>query len=165
MKFWPARLAAVALAAVAVAGCAKWGPPLEQRTSQGPTARQFWYFKQMMTNNREPTLEERRHWEDQLEIQIQRYLHEHPEDAGNLNVASFRFSKQVVTGMTKEQVLILLGPPASTTEDQALIEKAARKYWKEIQGNATEAWTYPLGWAFFFTGQRLVDITQYLERD
>ncbi len=65
---WPA----LALAAVLVlAGCAKWGPPLEQRTTHGPTARQFWALRMMLANDREPTLDERRHWEDQIEIQIQ----------------------------------------------------------------------------------------------
>ena len=159
---WPA----VALAAVLLlAGCAKWGPPLEQRTTQGPTARQFWMLRMMLANDREPTLDERRHFEDQLEIQIQRYLAVHPEAANALHVSSFRFTKQVVTGMAKEQVLILLGPPEGVTENQAEIETLARRYWKQLQGNVTEAWVYPLGWRFYFTGQNLVEITQCLERD
>jgi hypothetical protein len=159
---WPAAaLAAVVL----LAGCAKWGPPLEQRTTQGPTTRQFWMLRMTLANDREPTLDERRHFEDQLEIQIQRYLAVHPEAANALHVASFRFTKQVVTGMAKEQVLILLGPPEGVTENQAEIEKLARRYWKQLQGNVTEAWVYPLGWRFYFAGQNLVEITQYLERD
>jgi hypothetical protein len=159
---WPAAaLAAVLL----LAGCATWGPPLEQRTTQGPTARQFWVLRTMLANDREPTLDERRHFEDQLEIQIQRYLAVHPEAANALHVPSFRFTKQVVTGMAKEQVLILLGPPEGVTENQAEIEALARRYWKQLQGNVTEAWIYPLGWRFYFAGQSLVEITQYLERD
>ena len=118
-----------------------------------------------MLNNRDPTLDERRHWEDQLETRIDQYLHAHPEDAGALTVSAFRFNKQVVTGLTKEQVLILLGPPEGVSADQAAMEKAARRYWKDMQGNVTEAWSYPLGWTFFFTGPRLTYITQYLERD
>ena len=161
MKFPAVVLAAVLL----LAGCATLRPPLEQRTTQGPTARQFWMLRQMMTNTREPSLDERRHWEDQLEIQIDRYLAEHPEEASTLYITTFRYAKQVVTGMTKEQVLILLGAPESLTTDQALMEKAARRYWKDMKGNVTEAWSYPLGWTFFFAGPRLVDITQYLERD
>jgi hypothetical protein len=160
------KFSAVALAALLLlAGCAKWNPPLEQRTSHGPTARQFWTLRMMLANNREPTLDERRHWEDQLDLQIQRYLAAHPEADGALHVTSFRFTKQVLTGMTKEQVLILLGPPESVTADAAVMEKAARKYWPQMQGNVTEAWSYPLGWTFFFTGQNLTEITQYLERD
>ena len=66
--------------------------------------------------------------------------------------------------MSKEQALILLGAPAQTTTDAAELEKLARKYWSEIQGNATEAWVYPLGWRLYFSGSRLVDITQYQPR-
>jgi len=159
------KLFAAALVVVLAAGCAKWGPPLEQRTTHGPTARQFWILRQAMTNSREPTIEERRHWEDQLEIRIDQYVRQHPEAANALHVTSFRFDKRVVTGMAKEQVLILLGAPEGVTSDQGAMEKAARRYWKDMQGNVTEAWSYPLGWTFFFTGQTLVDITQYLERD
>ena len=159
---WPvAALAAILL----LAGCAKWSPPLEQRTTHGPTARQFWVLRMAMSNNREPSIDERRHWEDQLESRIEQYLHQHPEDANALHVSAFRFTKQVVTGMSKEQVLILLGPPEGVTADQEVMAKAARRYWKELQGNVTEAWAYPLGWTFFFTGPRLTEITQYLERD
>ena len=148
-----------------LAACAKWGPPLEQRTSHGPTARQFWMLRQAMANNREPSLDERRHWEDQLDQQIHQYLMQNPEAASALHLSSFRFSKQVVTGMTKEQVLILLGAPEAVTSDQGVMEKLARKDWKPMQGNVTEAWAYPLGWTFFFTGPKLTEITQSLERD
>jgi hypothetical protein len=159
---WPAvTLAAVLL----LAGCAKWGPPLEQRTTQGPAARQFWTLRMMMANSREPSIDERRHWEDQLDLQIQRYLIQNPEAANSLNVASFRFDKRVIVGMTKEQVLLLLGPPEGLTTDQGQMEKLARRFWKEMEGNVTEAWSYPLGWQFFFTGPKLAEITQYLERD
>jgi hypothetical protein len=161
VKFAAAALAAVLL----LAGCAKWGPPLEQRTTHGPTARQLWTLRMSLANGRAPTLDERRHWEDELELRISQYLHQHPEAASSLHVSTFRFDKQVVTGMAKEQVLILLGGPDGVTADQAAMEKLARRFWKELQGNVTEAWVYPLGWTFFFTGPTLSAITQYLERD
>ena len=120
----------------------------------------------VQANGREPRIEERRHWEDQLDARIQQYLHTHPVQANALHVVSFRFDKQVVTGMDKEQVLILLGRPISATTDAAEIEKLGRKYWRLIQaGSVTDAWVYELGWRFFFAGDTLVDITQYLERD
>ena len=145
-----------------VAGCAVPTPAaVEQRTSQGPTARQFWMLRQMV-NNREPTLDERRHFDDQLELRIDQYLAQHPEDANSLQVSSFRFDRRVVTGMSKEQVLILLGPPQAVTMDPAQMEKLARRFWKDMQGNVTEAWVYPLGWRIFFTGPRVTEITQYL---
>lgn len=156
---------ALLAAVVLLAACATAGPPLEQRTSQGPTARQFWMLRSMMANNREPSLDERRHFEDQLDLRIQQYLVQHPEDANSLQVSSFRFDKRAVTGMSKEQVLILLGAPDSVTSDQGEMQKLAGRYWKDMQGNVTEAWVYPLGWRFFFAGPRVVEITQYLERD
>ena len=100
-----------------------------------------------------------------FQLQIQRYLIQNPEAANSLNVASFRFDKRVIVGMTKEQVLLLLGPPEGLTTDQGQMEKLARRFWKEMEGNVTEAWSYPLGWQFFFTGPKLAEITQYLERD
>ena len=159
----PVAIAIVAL--VALTACATLSPPLEQRTSRGPTARQFWTLRMMVANNREPTLGERTHWQDQIEQQIAQYLREHPEAANSMEVSSFRFDKQVVTGMTKEQVLILLGAPEAVTADQAQMEKLARRYWKDLQGNVTEAWVYDLGWRMFFSGQKLFTMTQYLERD
>ena len=119
----------------------------------------------MVANNREPNLDERRHWQDELDQRITQYLREHPEAANALDVSSFRFDKQVVTGMTKEQVLILLGAPVAVTADQGEMGKLARRYWKDIEGNVTEAWVYDLGWHMFFSGPRLFTITQYLERD
>ena len=159
------RLAVVLVAVLALSGCARFRPPLEQRTSHGPTARQFWLLKQMVANDREPSLDERRHWEDQLDQQIAQYLRQNPEAASALYVSSFRFDKQVVTGMTKEQVLILLGAPETVTNDQSIMEQLARRYWKDLQGNVTEVWVYDLGWRFFFAGPKLFTITQYLERD
>ena len=157
---------AVALVALVVlSACASFNPPLEQQTSRGPSARQFWTLRMMMANNREPNLDERRHWQDDLEQRIGQYLRQHPEAANSLDVSAFRFDKQVVAGMTKEQVLILLGAPEAVTLDQAEIEKLARRYWKGIQGNVTEAWVYDLGWRLYFSGPRLYTITQYLERD
>ena len=157
--------AALVAAVVLFLGCATLNPPLEQRTSQGPTARQFWTLRSVMANGRQPSLDERRHFEDQLEIRINQYLAQHPEDANSLQVSSFRFDKRAVVGMSKEQVLILLGAPEATTTDQAAMEKLARRFWNEMKGNVTEAWVYPLGWSFFFAGQRVVEITQYLERN
>jgi hypothetical protein len=157
--------AALAAAVLLLTACATVAPPLEQRTSQGPTARQFWMLRSVLANGREPTLDERRHFEDQLELRISQYLAQHPEDANSLQVSAFRFDRRAVTGMSKEQVLILLGPPDAVTIDQAQMEKLGGRYWKEMQGNVTEAWVYPLGWRFFFTGLRLAEITQYLERD
>ena len=63
--------------------------------------------------------------------------------------------------MDKDQIQILLGPPIAVSSDQAHLEQLARRYWPLIQGRATEVWIYPVGWNLFFSGPRLVDITQY----
>jgi hypothetical protein len=116
----------------------------------------------LTASGREPTFEERRQWDAQVEEKISAYLRAHPEKASALDVSTFRYMRQVTVGMDKEQVLILLGAPVSVTGDQAQMEKVARRYWSDIKGNATELWVYPLGWNMFFAGQRLIDITQYV---
>lgn len=149
------------LVAALGAGCAT-SQAVDQRTTQGPTAESFWVQRVARETGRTPTFEERRHWEDSIDARIGEYLRRHPERANALDVSTFRFLRQVAVGMDREQVLILLGPPLTSTTDQAAIEQLARRHWKAMQGGSvTEAWEYPLGWRMFFAGSRLVDITQY----
>jgi hypothetical protein len=155
---WLMLVLAVAVLGV---GCAtKKG--VEQRTTQGPTAQQMFNLKVMGENGREPTFEEKRVWDQQIEERIGAYLRAHPEKANALDVSTFRFLRQATVGMDKEQILILLGAPVTVSGDQAQMEKIARGYWPKIQGNATEVWVYPLGWNMFFAGPKLIDITQFL---
>jgi hypothetical protein len=150
------------LCALVAGGCLVAQPPIEGRSTQGPTALQMLEERTMSRSGREPTFEEKRQWDVEMEEKISAYLRAHPDKASALDVSTFRFLRQVTVGMDKEQVLILLGPPIAVSGDQAQIEKVARGYWPNIKGNATEVWVYPLGWNMFFAGQRLVDITQYL---
>jgi hypothetical protein len=155
----------VAVACVALltsAGCRSTRPEVEQRTTQGPTAQQMFNLRVLAESGREPTFEERRQWDAQIEERIAAYLRAHPDTASSLDVSTFRFLRQSTVGMDKEQILILLGPPVAVSGDQAHLEQIARRYWPQIQGNATEVWIYPLGWSFFFSGQKVVDITQYV---
>ncbi len=155
------NVARVVLAVVvACAACAS-APTIEQRTTQGPLAEELWVYRVGTMNGREPTFDEQRHWESQLDLAISAYLAKDQAFANSPQLSTFRFVRRVEVGMSKEQVLILLGAPAQTTTDAGELEKLARKYWSEIQGNATEAWVYPLGWRLYFSGSRLVDITQY----
>lgn len=158
----PVALAAACL--LALAACAGMRAPLEQRTTHGPSAEEFFILRSLLANGREPTFDERRFWEDQIDQKIGQYLREHPEAANSLDVSTFRFYRRAAVGMTKEQITILLGTPDAVTTDAAEIEKLARRYAPAIKGNATEAWSYPLGWSIYFNGPRAVDITQYLER-
>jgi hypothetical protein len=150
------------ICAVFAGGCFARRQAVEQRSTQGPTSEQMLNLRVMLESGRQPTFEEKRQWEGQVEEKISAYLREHPEKANALDVSTFRYLRQVTIGMDKEQVLILLGAPASVSGDQAQMEKIARRYWTVIKGNATEVWVYPLGWNMFFAGQRLIDITQYV---
>ena len=159
-----ALVLAMGLAALGAGGCAFLAKQreVEQRTTQGPTAQQMFNLRVLNESGREPTFEERRRWDEDIEQRIATYLREHPEKANALDVSTFRFLRQSAVGQDKDQILILLGPPLAVSSDQAHMEQLARRYWPLIQGNATEVWVYPLGWNLFFSGQRLVDITQYV---
>lgn len=158
------RPAFVLVVVLLLAGCGfiEKHRQIEQRTSQGPTAQQMFNLRVLNENGREPTFEEKRRWDEEIEQHIATYLREHPEKANALDVSTFRFLRQSAVGQDKQQVLILLGPPLAVSQDQGHMQKLARSYWPLIQGNATEVWMYPLGWNMFFAGQRLVDITQYV---
>ena len=164
-----AMLAAVGIVLVALTvmlatltGCLTTRPPIDQRTTQGPTAREMLTFKVLMESGREPTFEEKRLWDQEIEDRIAVYLRAHPEKANALDVSTFRFLRQAAVGMDKEQILILLGAPLTVSGDQAQIAQTARRFWSQIEGNATEVWIYPNGWNLFFAGPKLIDITQYL---
>ena len=153
------------LVAVVAAACASGGekkPVVEQRTTQGPTAEEFWKATMQAQNRREPNFEERRHWDAEMEERTSAYLRTHPEAANDLNVSAFRYWRQVSVGMDKEQVQILLGPAVAASTKPDEMERAARRYWPIMKDRATEAWAYPFGWVFFFSGSKIVDIIQYI---
>jgi hypothetical protein len=157
------RAVLLAGAVLVLSSCATINPPIEQRTTHGPAARDLWTVRMLAQLGREPSFDEQRHFDNELELRIGEYLRAHPEDANALTVSTFRFDRQVAVGMSKEQVIILLGPPLALTTDQAEMEQRARKFWPALRGNVTEAWAYPLGWTVYFAGQRVVDITRYVE--
>ena len=157
------RPALVAMCALLLAGCGLFSKAtvIEQRTAQGPTALQMFNLRILNENGREPTFDEKRRWDEDLEVRIAAYLREHPEKANELTVSTFKFVRQAAVGQDKEQVLILLGPPLAVSYDQGHMQQLARFYWPLIEGNATEVWIYPVGWSLYFAGARLVDITQF----
>jgi hypothetical protein len=151
----------VAVVALTLGGCALAKPGVEQRTEQGPTAETMFKLRSVHLNGREPNFNEMQAWDSQIEQKISEYLRAHPDKANALNVSTFRFLRQVTVGMDQEQVMILLGPPVEVSDNQMRMEQVARRYWPQIQGNATLVWTYLEGWAIYFAGQKVVDITQY----
>jgi hypothetical protein len=155
----------VVAAAVLLAACSVAQPPIEQRTTQGPNSKDFFLARTAIETGREPSFEERRHWDNQIEDRIADYLREHPEAANSVDVSTFRFERRVVVGMSKEQVSILIGEPVAMTQDPQEMEKLARQHWPGVRTRkVTEAWTYPEGWQLYFAGEKLVDITQYYKR-
>jgi hypothetical protein len=147
-----------------LAGCQTFDPTIDQRTSQGPSATEFWTVRVMQSTGRAPSFDEKQHFSDELDEKIGAYLREHPEAANALNVSSFRFHKQVTVGMERGQVEVLLGKPDTTTRDAAQMQNFARRHWPEIRGKADEAWSYPYGWVVYFSNARVIDITQHLPR-
>jgi hypothetical protein len=159
---WLSSVGMSAVVALTFGGCIAVQPGVEQRTPQGPTSENMFKLRSVAMNGREPNFDERHQWDSATEQKISEYLRAHPDKANALNVSTFRFLRQVSVGMDQEQVLILLGPPVEVTDNQARMEQIARRYWPAIQGNATPAWVYFQGWAIYFAGQNVVDITQYL---
>lgn len=156
---------APALVAIVLACAACASIPVEQRTTEGPLAEEIWIYRIGQMNGREPTFEERRRWEGQLDLAISRYLVKDQEFANSPQLTTFRFIRQASVGMSKEQVTILLGLPDRVATESVEVERLASKYWVTIKdGSVSEAWVYPLGWRLYFSESRLVDITQYLPR-
>jgi hypothetical protein len=149
-----------------LAGCTTILPPIDQRTTQGPTATELWTVRVMQATGRAPSFEEKRHFDDEMDERISRYLREHQDAASSTTVMSFRSLRQVTVGMDKAQVEILLGAPLATTRDPAQMQSLARHHWPEIRDRAKpdEAWSYPFGWVVYFRQSRVADITQYLPR-
>jgi hypothetical protein len=146
------------------AGCATFVPTIDERTSQGPTATEFWTVRTMQQTGRAPSFEEKRHFDEEMDDRIGRYLRDHQDAANSLTVMSFRSMKQVTVGMETGQVEILLGAPLTTTRDAAQMQNLARHHWSEIRGKADEAWSYPHGWVVYFSKSKVVDITRYVPR-
>src|SRR5438046_1446591 len=91
----------------------------------------------LTSNGRYPTFEEKRHFEDELDARIAKYLRENQQVASDpLTVPAFRNAHQVTTGMEKGQVEVLLGRPFATSDDAQQMANWARRHWPEIRGRA-----------------------------
>ena len=47
-------------------------------------------------------------------------------------VSQFAFSRRVAVGMSKEEVVLLVGPPVETTQEAARMQEAAKQFWPAI---------------------------------
>jgi hypothetical protein len=158
------RIALLLLSVVLIAGCGGVAThTIDQRTTQGPTADEFWMTSMLTANGRYPNFEEKRHFMDELDGRISKYLREHEEAASDpLTAPAFRNLHQVTAGMDKGQVEVLLGAPFTTSDDAQQMANWARRHWPQIRGRADEAWGYPYGWIFYFNKGKVVDITQFM---
>ena len=156
------RIVLGALCALALAGCAGTGlnPQIVERVPQGPRAQELFIYRSYLYNNREPSFDERRKWEDVLDERVAKYLREHAELEKATRYSDFRFWRQVVVGSSRGEVRTLLDEPDEQTIDPALIASMAQQHWPSMQARAKEAWVYPPGWVLYFDDEGVVDITR-----
>ena len=151
------RMAGVVAAGFMVADCATPQPLIEQ-TTRGPIAQEMQIARSFAANGRDLGWDEKRHYEEQLEENVFKYLREHPELQNETRYSTFRFWRQVSIGSTKEEVKVLLDDPDQRTIDPALMASLARRHWSQIQGKAKEAWVYPLGWVLYIDDKAVVSM-------
>ena len=144
------------LTAGALSGCASVGEV--QRATQGPTADDVWVARFVQGYGRLPTFDEEIAWKEGLESRVLAYLSRRPEVATSPRASRFRFQRNVMVGMQKDEVVLLLEQPDTVTSDEAAMRAAAGRFWEPIGRHAKEMWTYPSGWRLYFDGDRLVDL-------
>ena len=109
--------------------------------------------------SRFPTFDETSKFRDDLDRRVSEYLTKNPQLATSPRASQFRFERRVDVGMTKPEVTLLLGEPDLTSTDPALMSATAQMFWSDIGKRAREMWRYPPGWAVYFDGDRVVDLT------
>jgi len=154
-----ARLSVLAL--LFLTACATTPPKTipVQRATEGPTADEVWRARFATGYGRLPTFDGTTAWKEQVQDRVRAYLGRHPEIATSPRATQFRFHRRVAVGMTKEEVVLLLERPDSTTSDEAAMRAAAAQFWPAIQPHACEMWMYPPGWQLYFESDRLADLT------
>jgi hypothetical protein len=156
------RLLALAATTLLLAGCALSRPQMEQRTTEGPLAEDFFTLRIIARTGRSPNFDERRRWDETMDRRIDDYLRRHPESASSAEILTFRFMRQASVGMDKEQILLLLERPLQAAKDAATMQKEAHRFWDELKDEVSEVWTYPMGWNLFFKDDKVIEIVQFL---
>lgn len=142
-----------------LAGCVTSSPDNVQRATQGPTAEEIHRTRFVQGYGRLPTFDESAAWRAELDQKVTEYFTRNPEISTSPRASQFRFQRRVAVGMSREEVTLLVGPPESTTTDEALMKTGARQFWPQVQAHAREMWVYPAGWRLYFDGDRLADLT------
>ena len=158
------RLARV-LALLLALGAAACVDKLEivEQTTQGPTAWDVLGARSLSVNGREPSFDEKRYWDTQVETRIAKYLREHPELEQSPRYTEFRFWRQVAPGATRSEVEVLLEEPQEQTIDNALMAMLAERHWTDLERKAKEAWVY-YDWVIYFDDVSVVGMVRRVSR-
>ena len=152
----------MALIALWLAGCGGLfgvGEPSVQRTMEGPSPNEIHGARFVRGYGRPPSFEESEIFRQTLEQRVTTYFASHPEVATSERAGHFRPRGRVIVGMSKEEVVTLLGDPDGRSTEPAAMQKPARQFWPAIQPRVQEMWTYPGGWFLYFDGEaRVADI-------
>jgi hypothetical protein len=149
---------ALAVAGGFLVGACASAPPVIEQTTRGPIAQEIQIARSFNANGRDMSWDEKRHYEEELEEKVFKYLREHPEFQNESRYSTFRFWRQVSIGSTKDEVKVLLSDPEERTIDPALMASMARRHWSQVQGKAKEAWIYPLGWVLYIDDKAVVSM-------
>jgi hypothetical protein len=144
---------------LAAAGCLMSSEPVVYRAAEGPRADDIFNERFVRSYGRVPTFEETFVWREELNQAIATYFVKHPDVAISPRSQHFRLHRRVALGMSKEEVMVLVGRPAAATSDPKAMEMGAKQFWPEVRLRAKEMWLYPPGWRLYFDDDRLVDIT------
>src|ERR1700693_2945412 len=97
------RMAGVVAAGLMAGACATPQPVIEQ-TTRGPIAQEIQIARSFAANGRDMGWDEKRHYEEQLEEKVFKYLREHPDFQNETRYSTFRFWRQVSVCSTKKEV-------------------------------------------------------------
>ena len=92
---------------IVLGGCAFF--TIDQRATEGPTAQDVWKERFQLVNGRGPSFSETQGFEEQMDGQVREFLMKNSEVANSYRVTNLRIFRQVMVGMTKEEVTLLLG--------------------------------------------------------
>ena len=153
---------ALGLLAISTAGCAVDLQTVEQ-TAQGPTGLDVLTARSQALNNRDPSFDEKRVWQDRADMRVDKYLREHPELQQGPRYLDVRFWRQVSQGAPRDEVEVLLEAPQEQTIDPALMAMLAERHWDDVGRRATEAWVY-YGWVIYFDDDAVVGMVRKVSR-
>jgi hypothetical protein len=158
----PRRVLLLLVLALGPGACADTLETFEQ-TSQGPTALDVLTARSQALNGRDPSFDEKRVWENQLDLRVAKYLREHPELEQSPRYMEIRFWRQVAPGASRGEVETLLDSPPERTIDPAFMAVLAERHWDDLGRRAREAWVY-YGWVIYFDDDAVVGTVRRLSR-